>query len=122
MAESTRPFRESNLFGSPIRDLKLAIEDTRLAPVIEEFRQELAAEGISKVAPTFYLSTEWGVPFGTVAIGIPFYLARPELTELHGEEVGHIEGFNRSDIFRYLRHEMGHVVNYAYKLYDERSG
>ena len=34
------------------------------------------------------------MPFGTVVIGIPFYLARPELTDLHGEEVGHIEGFN----------------------------
>ncbi len=75
--------------------------------------------GLTRVPPTFYLSTEWGVVFGTVAIGIPFYLARPELTELHGEEVGHIEGFNRADILRYLRHEMGHVVNYAYKLYDE---
>ena len=59
------------------------------------------------------------MPFGTVVIGIPFYLARPELTELHGEEVGHIEGFSRQDILRYLRHEMGHVINYAYKLYDE---
>jgi len=113
-----RPFRESNLFGSPIRDLKLTIDDTRLAPVIEEFRAELTALGITKVSPSFYLSTEWGVLFGTVAIGIPFYLARPELTELHGEEVGHIEGFNRPDVLRYLRHEMGHVVNYAYKLYN----
>ena len=121
MADSNRPFRESNLFGSPIRDLKLTIDDTRLAPVIEEFRQELAAQGITKVSPSFYLSTEWGVPFGTVVIGIPFYLARPELTELHGEEVGHIEGFNRLDILRYLRHEMGHVINYAYKLYDEEA-
>lgn len=112
-------FRESNLFGAPIRDLELAIEDTRLAPVVEEFRAELAALGITKVAPRFYLSTEWGVVFGTVAVGIPFYLARPELTELHGEEVGHIEGFNRTDILRYLRHEMGHVINYAYRLYDQ---
>src|SRR5690606_12739707 len=111
-------FRESNLFGAPMRDLGLTIDGTRLAPVIEEFRTELAAKGITKVVPTFYLSTEWGVVFGTVAIGIPFYLARPELTELHGEEVGHIEGFSRADILRYLRHEMGHVVNYAYKLYD----
>ena len=69
--------------------------------------------------PIFHLSTEWGVPFGTVVIGIPFYLARPELTELHKEQVGHIEGFNRPDILRYLRHEMGHVINYAYKLYDD---
>ncbi len=73
------------------------------------------------MTPSFYLSTEWGVPFGTVAIAIPFYLARPELTELHGEEVGHIEGFNEADILRYLRHEMGHVVNYAYKLYDDEA-
>jgi hypothetical protein len=118
MADTSRPFRESNLYGAPIRDLKLAIDDTRLVPVIEEFRAELNAVGLTRIRPTFYLSTEWGVPFGTVAIGIPFYLARPELTELHGEEVGHIEGFNRVDILRYLRHEMGHVVNYAYKLYD----
>jgi hypothetical protein len=38
---------------------------------------------------------------------------------LHAEKVGHIEGFNRADILRYLRHEMGHVVNYAYRLYDD---
>jgi hypothetical protein len=114
-----RSFRESNLYGSPIRDLELAIENTRLAPVIDEFRAELARLGIAKVTPSFYLSTEWGVAFGTVAIAIPFYLARPELTELHGERVGHIEGFNGADILRYLRHEMGHVVNYAYKLYDD---
>jgi hypothetical protein len=112
-------FRESNLFESPIRDLELTIDGTRLAPVIDEFRAELEAKNIVRLRPKFYLSTEWGVPFGTVAIAIPFYLARPELTELHGEVVGHIEGFDRFDILRYLRHEMGHVVNYAYKLYDD---
>jgi putative zinc-binding metallo-peptidase len=121
MPSPQRPFRESNLYGSPIRDLKLAIADTRLAPVIDEFRAELRARGLTKITPTFYLSTEWGVSFGTVAVGIPFYLARPELTELHDEEVGHIEGFNHADILRYLRHEMGHVLNYAYKLYDDES-
>jgi hypothetical protein len=111
-------FRESNLFAAPIRDLRLAIDETPLAPVIVEFQAELVAKGITRLVPKFHLSTEWGVPFGTVVIGIPFYLARPELTELHGEEVGHVEGLSRADILRYLRHEMGHVVNYAYKLYD----
>lgn len=112
-------FRESNLFAAPIRDLKLAIEQTTLAPIIEEFRSELIAKGITRLSPRFHLSTEWGVPFGTVVIGIPFYLARPELVELHQQEVGHIEGVGQADILRYLRHEMGHVVNYAYKLYDQ---
>ena len=59
------------------------------------------------------------MPFETVAIAIPFYLARPDLTALHAERTGHVEGFDRADILRYLRHEMGHVVNYAYRLYDQ---
>src|SRR5262245_12181059 len=117
---SSQGFRESNLFGAPIRDLGLKIAGTRLEPVIDESRAELAQRAL-KVAPRFHLSTEWGVPFGTVVIGIPFYLAHPDLTALHGEQVGHIEGFNRADILRYLRHEMGHVVNYAYKLYDREA-
>jgi hypothetical protein len=112
-------FRESNLWSTPIRDLGLTIEGTRLEPIIAEFEKELHSIGLTRLRPRFYLSTEWGVPFETVAIAIPFYLARPELTALHAEQTGHIEGFNRADILRYLRHEMGHVVNYAYRLYDE---
>lgn len=121
MSTASRAFRESNLFAAPIRDLQLAIGETPLVPIIEEFLGELRAKGITQLVPRFHLSTEWGVPFGTIVIGIPFYLARPELTELHGEEIGHIEGLSRHDILRYLRHEMGHVVNYAYKLFDEEA-
>jgi hypothetical protein len=116
-AEPVR-FHETNLWSTPIRDLGLTIEGTRLEPILDEFREELARLSL-RVRPRFYLSTEWGVPFETVAIAIPFYLARPDLTALHAERVGHIEGFDRTDILRYLRHEMGHVVNYAYRLYDE---
>ena len=120
MSTASRAFRESNLFAAPIRDLKLSIDQTPLAPIIDEFLAELRAKGITRLVPRFHLSTEWGVPFGTVVIGIPFYLARPELTELHGEEVGHIEGLSRHDILRYLRHEMGHVVNYALQAVSTR--
>jgi hypothetical protein len=119
MPSPTSRFRESNLFRTPIQDLGLAIESTRLAPIIDEFTEELRRAGITQIQPKFHLSTEWGVPFGTIVIGIPFYLAQPDLTELHTEEIGHIEGFDRRDILRYLRHEMGHVVNYAYQLYDQ---
>jgi len=102
----------------PIRDLGLRIEETELEPVIAEFERELEAAGVCRVRPRFYLSTEWGVPFGTVAIAIPFYLARPDLAALHAERTGLVEGRGRRDLLRYLRHEMGHVVNYAYRLYD----
>jgi hypothetical protein len=117
-AEPAR-FHESNLWSTPIRDLGLTLEGTRLEPILGEFMEELRQAGVTRVRPRFYLSTEWGVPFETIAIAIPFYLARPDLTALHAERVGHVEGFDRADILRYLRHEMGHVVNYAYRLYDQ---
>jgi hypothetical protein len=112
-------FRESSLWSTPIRDLGLTIGGTRLEPILAEFVEELRALGLTRLKSRFYLSTEWGVAFQTVAIAIPFYLARPELTAIHEERMGHVEGFDRDDILRYLRHEMGHVVNYAYRLYDE---
>jgi hypothetical protein len=119
MAADPARFHESNLWSTPIRDLDLTIAGTRLEPILAEFQEELRALHLTRVRPRFYLSTEWGVPFETVAIAIPFYLARPDLTALHAERVGHVEGFDRADILRYLRHEMGHVVNYAYRLYDD---
>jgi len=113
-------FHEAHLDKLPIRDLGLAIAGTRLEPLVEAFRGELAAVGLARLQPRFYLSTEWGVPFGTIAVAIPFYLARPELAKLHVERTGMIEGFDSAEFLRYLRHEMGHVVNYAYKLYERR--
>lgn len=119
MTATPASFEPSKLIATPIRDLHLTIAGTRLEPLIARFQEELRQAGIARVSPRFYLSTEWGVPFGTVAIAVPFYLARPDLTELHAERVGHIEGFNPADILRYLRHEMGHVVNYAYGLFEQ---
>lgn len=102
----------------PIQRLGLNISGSPLESLLAEFKTELERVSIRRVKPVFYLSTEWGVPFDTVAIAIPFYLAHPELTKVHAERVGHIEGFTRADILRYVRHEMGHVINYAYRLYD----
>jgi hypothetical protein len=112
-------FHEGNLSSTAIRDLGLTIAGTPLGPIIDEFRRELERAGVRRLRPHFYLSTEWGVPWGTVSIAIPFYLERPELTDLHAERSGFVEGEGRGDILRYLRHEMGHVVNYAYELYEQ---
>jgi hypothetical protein len=119
MSQEVGGFREASL-NTPIRDLGLRIEGTRLEPIIAEFLAELDDAGLRRLRPRFYLSLEWGVPEDTIAIAIPFYLARPDLTELHSQRVGHVEGASRIDILRYLRHEMGHVVNYAYELYEQR--
>src|SRR5215510_2242238 len=111
-------FHEAKLGATPIRDLGLTIAGTPLEPLVREVEAELAAAGLRRPRPRFYLSTEWGVPSDSVAIAIPFYLARADLTELHARRTGHVEGASADDILRYLRHEMGHVVNYAYRLYE----
>lgn len=113
------PVRQPLDTTRPLADLGLTIEGTRLRPIIERFQAELAQAGITRVKPHFYLSTEWGVPWGSISIAMPFYLAHPDLTSLHAERAGFVEGTDERDILRYLRHEMGHVVNYAYRLYEE---
>jgi hypothetical protein len=118
MASPQTSFQEANLGTTPIRDLGLTIAGTDLEKVLDRFEGELDKAGIRRLRPRYYLSTEWGVPFGTIAIAIPFYLARRDLTDLHARRHGHVEGNSRADILRYLRHEMGHVVNYAYQLYE----
>jgi hypothetical protein len=117
MPSDEKVFHEALPGGKPIRDLGLSIAGSPLEPILAEFETELRRAGV-RVRPRFYLSTEWGVPEGTVAVAIPFYLARPELVALHEARGGHVEGRGRADILRYLRHETGHVVNYAYRLYE----
>jgi hypothetical protein len=112
-------FHEAHLRSTPIRALGLQIAGTRLEPIVSAFERELDQLQI-RLRPRFYLSTEWGVPFDTVAIAIPFYLTKPELLALHAEQTGIVEGLSDGDILKYLRHEMGHVINYGYRLYDER--
>jgi hypothetical protein len=102
----------------PICELGVQIAGTQLETIIEQFKRELANVGIRKLQPSFYLSDEWGVPFDTTAIAIPFYLARADLINLQAEQAGFVEGASPKELLRYLRHEMGHVVNYGYKLYE----
>jgi hypothetical protein len=119
MCPSELPIHEANPLKTPLRDLGLTIRGTPLENVLQDFLQELKQRRLTRVEPKFYLSTEWGVPFGTISIAIPFYLARADLTKLHAERGGLVEGAGPADVLRYLRHEMGHVFNYAYKLYQE---
>jgi hypothetical protein len=107
----------SEILTRRICDFDLKIEGRPLERVIQRFLGELIAKGITRLRPRFYLTDEWGVPEGTVAIGIPFYLADEGLRKVQEIKGGLVEGTTEDEILRYLRHEMGHVVNYAYRLY-----
>jgi hypothetical protein len=108
------PERE-RLLGERISDLGLSIHGTRVERLTNRLYEELAARGIA-FRPPVYLSDEWGCPDGTPLIGVPFYLADTRLERIECEHSGSIEGDEES--MRYLRHEAGHAMNYAYRLHE----
>jgi hypothetical protein len=114
LSEETR-----QLLSRRISDLALAIPGTRLEPIIAQVYRELEAAGIS-LRPATYLSDEWGCPSGIPVIGIPFYLADPVLCAMEGQMTG-VEAETAAETLIFLRHEVGHAFNYAYRLYDQSS-
>jgi Putative zinc-binding metallo-peptidase len=111
--EKTRTeFQE--ILAKPIRELGLKLEGSPLERFVQQLYRELEAKGIHKFRPLCYLTDEWGCPSGEPVIGIPFYLANPNLAQLE-REMNDLE--DSREIMMYLRHEAGHAINYAYQLY-----
>jgi hypothetical protein len=108
---------QSKFLSQKICELSLKIPGTRLETLILQLYVELENAGIS-LRPKTYLSDEWGCPQGVPVIGIPFYLADPQLTRLEGQFT-EIEAEDETEVVMYLRHEAGHAFNYAYRLYDK---
>ena len=102
------------LLQKPIRDLGLKIEGSPLERLVQQLYRELASKKLTKFHPACYLTDEWGCPSGEPVIGIPFYLAHPDLAHLE-RETNDLE--DSREIMMYLRHEAGHAFNYAYKLH-----
>jgi len=103
------------LLGRRISELGLQIRGSRVERLVDELYRELAAKGLA-FRPPVYLSDQWGCPDGTPLIGVPFYLVDPRLERIEAEMSGGVED-NREAV-RYLRHECGHAVNYAFRLYE----
>ena len=107
---------QHKLLSMRISDLSLKIQGTCLEALVNELYRELENAGIS-FKPKTYLSDEWGCPQDIPVIGIPFYLADPELCKLEGQLTG-IEAESEAEIMMFLRHEAGHAFNYAYLLHS----
>jgi hypothetical protein len=102
------------LLGRRISELDLRVVDTRVERLTRQLYDELDARGIA-FRPPVYLSDQWGCPDGTPLIGVPFYLADPRLERIEAEMSGGVE--DDVEAMRYLRHEAGHAINYAFELY-----
>src|SRR5437773_2949162 len=98
----------------PIRELGLRLTGSPMEPLILTLQAELRRK-LRRFRPQYYLTDEWGCPSGQPVIGIPFYLADPELARIE-KLTNDIE--NARQILMYLRHEAGHAFNYAYRLYQ----
>ena len=102
------------LLGRHISDLGLAIAGSRVERLVTRLYAELAERDIA-FRPTVYLSDQWGCPDDTPLIGVPFYLADERLERIEAEHAGVVE--SDEEAMRYLRHEAGHALNYAFRLY-----
>ena len=103
------------LLGQRISDLGLTIRGSRVEHLVDELYRELAAHDVA-FRPPVYLSDQWGCPDGTPLIGVPFYLVDPRLERIEAEMSAGLE--DDAEAMRYLRHECGHAVNYAYRLHE----
>ena len=111
-------FSDEKLLQMNVRDLGLSIQGSPLEPLIGNLYKELDAKSI-KFHPPCYLADEWLCPDGEPIIGIPFFLAHPRLKHIEQKVMFEVEGGTEASFMRLLRHETGHALNYAYKLYKK---
>ena len=109
------PPQSEALLQARIKDLSLHLSGTPLERLIHQLYGELEAKGVA-LRPQCYLSDQWGCPSGVPVIGLPFYLADPNLHSIEAALGGGAE--SEADMMMYLRHEVGHCFNYAHKLYE----
>src|SRR5262245_46079584 len=107
------------LLNTRVCDLGLQVEDSPLEPYLYRLWRELAAKKL-RFRPQVYLSDGWGCPDEVPAIGVPFYLADRRLARIEEEQTGEIETPELTMML--LRHEAGHAINYAYRLYKDAEG
>ena len=123
MAKRKRPrigsLSEERLLDLRICDLGLRIEGTWLEERIGKLNDELESRDI-RIRPHFWLSDEWFSPDGVTGIAIPFYLAHPRLMRLERKQILEVEGGTPAGCMKLLRHEMGHVVDHAFRLHRRR--
>src|SRR4030043_448241 len=94
-----------------ICDLELDI-DENMAQIFNRLKKELREHRIL-LWPDFYFGNEWGCVNKKISISIPFYLATSEFKTFEGDVP------TNEEIMKTLRHETGHAVNYAYKLWQQ---
>ena len=110
---------EEDLLQAKICDLPVRLSGTWVEDCLEQLYKELQRKSMA-FRPVGYLADEWLTPEQETCLGIPFYLTHPRLIELEKKFMGEAEGEGTSWCMKLLRHETGHTIYYAYRLYRRR--
>jgi hypothetical protein len=110
---------DQELLSLRFKDLGLGIERTWVKACLDQLNREIGAKGL-KVKIHGWVSDEWFSPDNTPGIAFPFYLMHPRLMKLERNMVFGVEGGQKRDCMRILRHEAGHVLQHAYHLQKRR--
>ncbi len=103
------------LLNTRICDLGLQIESSLVEPYVARLHREVESKKLDFL-PKLYLTDGWGCPDQVPVIGIPFYLTDKHLMRLEEEQTGEIE--DEQMLMMLLRHEAGHAINYAFRLWE----
>lgn len=112
-------FSDEKLLQVRLKDLKVSVERTWVARCVRRLYEELESRDL-RVRPRVWISDEWFSPADSPGIAVPFYLVHPRLMRLERKMILEVEGGTASECMRILRHEVGHVVQHAYRLHRRR--
>lgn len=101
---------------TPICELNPKINGS-LQKLIRQVEMEASRKGI-KFRPKYYFGTGWGCVNKSISIEIPFWFQNETLMAIE-DEMAYDGVENEVEIKMGLRHEFGHAINYAYKLYKD---
>ena len=102
------------VLGKNISELGLRLEGSPVRSSVRQLYKELERRGLHKFRPVCYLTDEWGCPTSSRC-------SASRSTSPIRSWAGWRRRWTRSrderEIMMYMRHEAGHVFNYAYRLY-----
>jgi putative zinc-binding metallo-peptidase len=110
---------DEKLMQVPICELGVQLQGSEIEAHVDRVRGELERRAL-KIRPNFWLSDEWFTPMGLTGVAVPFYLAHPRLARLEKSQMLEVEGGTPKWALKILRHEVGHVVDNAFKLRRRR--
>ena len=103
------------LLDTRICDLPLDLSSHWIKRNILKLNFELKSRGL-RIKPHIWIADDWFAPDGVSGFALPFFITHPRLIALEKEMMGEAEGGTPSWCMQLMRHEMGHVIDNAFRL------